>query len=122
SGSPSAQVLVGGQCQELVERVLFDHLGKQARGGREDPACQSDRADFAVNPVQLVSEEAVEPALRDESAIFCAGSVSDPLPQLRAADFRGRGVFHQVVKWHTAIATQPCLDVLLTDANAAAQS
>src|SRR5205823_5648026 len=38
--------------------------------------------------------------------------MAQPLPYLRAGDFGGSGVFHQVINWHTAIAAQPGFEIL----------
>ena len=40
-----------------------------------------------------------------------------PLPDLRARDFRGGGVFHQVVDRHRALAAEPRLEILDADPN-----
>ena len=49
-------------------------------------------------------------------------AVSDPLPQLRPADFRSRGVLHQVVDRNASPAPEPRFNVLDPDRNIGPQA
>ncbi len=60
-------MLVGGQGEEFVEGVLFDHGGEYARRGGEDAAGQARGADFTVDPIQLVSQGGGRSALRSRA-------------------------------------------------------
>ena len=52
---------------------------------------------------------------RNLAAIAQPGAVLYPLPDLRAADFGGGGIFHQIIKRHAAISGEPACKVLQTD-------
>src|SRR5205085_12356592 len=80
------------------------------------------RSNLLVDPVELLGQQPIEALYGHGSAIARACAVPQPLPKLRAADLRGGGVLHEVVKRHTPAAAQPCLYVLHADANAASQS
>src|SRR5262249_4569069 len=44
------------------------------------------------------------------AAVLEVGTMPDPLPDLSAADLRGRRVLHQIVERHAADAAEPNLD------------
>ncbi len=70
----------------------------------------------------FVFQHVAEEFRRDLAAVGKRGAVIDPLPDLRAADLGGGGVFHQVVERHGATAADPRLDILNADAAAFAHA
>ena len=49
-----------------------------------------------------------------------AAPMMNPLPHLRARNFRGRGIFHQIIKRHATKPAKPRFQILNSDANVAA--
>jgi hypothetical protein len=68
---------------------------------------------------ELGAQQAIKARHGDRAPVAGARPVMQPLPQLRATDLGGRGVLHQVVQRHAAVAAQPGLRYR-TDADAAA--
>ena len=60
--------------------------------------------------------------MRDLLARVQLGAVLGPLPDLRARDFRGGGVFHQIVNGNAAVAVEPRGQVLQADVDVPLQT
>ena len=71
----------------------------------------------------LLGNDASNHLLRDWTAVIAElGAVFHPLPHLRAANFRGGGVFHQVVDRNAAVTAQPRFQILQSDVDIPAQA
>ena len=77
--------------------------------------CWRARQQFGVD--ELVAERGC-----DRAAVFEGGVMVDPLPELRAADFGGGGVFHQVEERNAADAAQPRFDIAEADGDVLLQA
>src|SRR5207248_6513479 len=98
------------QSQELDELLAQGDLIEQVAGDFEAVARRG--ADLG----QLLLLELAHQLASDVSAVIQGCTVVDPLPDLRARDLGGGGVFHQIENGCSTRASQPGLDVL--DANA----
>jgi len=97
------------------------HLAEESRGSLEIPRRKSLPTLFRRNRLQLFCDESIK-AVTNDLSIDRGQAVMHALPQLRTADLRRRGILHQVVQRHTAITTQPGLDILNADTDAVAQT
>src|SRR6516164_1949094 len=111
ASTSSAEKLVSGYREELGETLALGHLLEEPRRGREQTARQARCAHLLVNAAELFGEELVEARDVYWRAIAGARAVVQPLPQLCAADLGGRGILHQVIERHAAVAAQPGLEI-----------
>src|SRR5574343_558528 len=79
--------------------------------------------DGGLNLDQFLGDHRADHLLGDLAAVVeDALRRNDPLPHLRAGDFGGGGVFHQVVDGHAAVAGQPGAKVVDADVDIVAQA
>ena len=79
-------------------------------------------ADRVAHLLHLVVERRAEKVRRHHAAVVELGRQIQPLPDLRARNFRRRGVLHEIVERDGAAAAQPGLDILHADADVLAQA
>ena len=124
---------MGGLSSSCRVRRRGEKVGERVGGGEleEERACLRKTSARAcarprarvVRRADLLVEDALEQLGGDGHAgVVEARAVVNPLPDLRARDFRGRGVFHEMVERDAADAAQPRFDVLHADAHVLSQS
>ena len=96
--------------QEFLELVRRDHLAEQPRGLARYSGRRSRRPTSSSNS----SSNSVA---REAPAVVQRRFEPQPLPQLRAANLGGRGVFHQIVERHRALPAEPGGEILDADAD-----
>ena len=78
---------------------------------------------FVPDPIELVFCDLADELKRHFSTILQnAARIVYPLPDLLPLNLSGGGIFHQIVKRHTAQASQPGFDVLNTNPDIHPQS
>src|SRR3546814_4507740 len=91
-----------------------DRLADAAAAGQPAAVAQSRRQ---------VEQRAFEQREVHRRAVVQVQVVAmQPLPQLRARDLGGGGVFHQVVDRHAAVAVEPCGEIPHTDLDVAVEA
>src|SRR5688572_28084243 len=117
-----AEPLVGRQGQEFDVLVAGDELREEPRRLLVAGRLPAVRTDQRLHARELLRQQLAEQLYRHlASVIENALGAADPLPDLRAYDFRSRSVFHQVEDRDAAVAGQPRADVLDADADIVAQ-
>src|SRR5436190_15682360 len=86
------------------------------------PAIEPRGADLAPHAVVFFTNALLHERFRDGPAVVQRRAMFDPLPDLRARDLGGGGVFHQVVDRHSALTAEPRLEILDADANVVAEA
>src|SRR6266404_6720355 len=110
--------LVGRQGQEFGKGRGFDQLAEEPGRVVVTAAVSGGFAQFR----ELLVEDGTAQRDVDDAAVLELRAVPDPLPDLSAADLRGRRVLHQIVERHAAGAAQPGLDIADPDIEVLSQA
>src|SRR5713101_2947997 len=87
------------------------------------PALETFDAAFTANALQFLLHQLANQRQIDLAPVFEDTSrIVQPLPDLGARDFRGGGIFHQIIKRHAAEAAEPRFQVLNGHADVVAQA
>src|SRR5690242_541070 len=89
--------LISGQRQELRELHAFGHFTEQLCRPDVVAGMEALAAHFLFNTRHFLRQNFIVKLRRDFTAIGQRGVVFEPLPDLRAGDFGGGGILHQVV-------------------------
>src|SRR5919108_5270295 len=94
---------VSRQRQKFLEVFGCRDAQEQVAGLLEPAAVEPGRSELIAYACELFCRELLHERSGDESSIIERAPMAQPLPNLRAADFRGRRVFHQVVYGNRAL-------------------
>src|ERR1700730_10929969 len=116
-------VLVGGQGQELNERIFGHNFIKYPGGRLKRPLCILLFTKGSFELCQFIMHKCAEQLNRHFASIVqYTLRMVNPLPDLRTRNLDGSSILHQVKDGDAAGATQPGLKVLQTNADIIAQT
>ena len=108
---------VGGDGEEVLKFGGLDELAHEEGGVFVGLVTRRRDGVFGAGEfgVDVFVAEGSGDGLAGVGAVREFGAVVDPLPELRAGDLGGGGVFHEIEEWDAADAAQPGFDVAEAD-------